>query len=191
MQEGQRRRRPPPCHLSWVGVCNQKHTNQEPGGLITVNKADAKVIRFGKYKGLELEAVPTDYLVWALKTFRRSPYWAIVELKRRAATQSGPSAMQAQEALSSRTATLAKKIQRRRVPKRSARRGSKPASRQEDRRRQSYRSVDRLRSGVLVVGEHYERLRSDFLAAGGDLNACPFDAEDYVYTGPLLPDPSC
>jgi hypothetical protein len=152
---------------------------------------NTNVMRFGKYKGLELEAVPTDYLVWVVRNFRRSNYWAIVELKRRASTQSGPSAMQAQVALSSRMVALAKKIQQRRVPKRSARRGSKAASRQEDRRRQSYRSVDRLRSGVLVVGEHYERLRGDFLAAGGDLNACPFDAEDYVYTGPLLPDPSC
>jgi hypothetical protein len=150
---------------------------------------NVNVMRIGKYKGLELEAVPTDYLVWALKTFRKTPSWAMTELKRRAATQSGPSAILAQEALSSRTVMLAKKIQRRRVPKRSARRGSKAASRQEDRRRQSYRSVDRLRSGVLVVGEHYEHLRGDFLATDGDLNACPFDAEGYVYTGPSLPAP--
>ena len=28
------------------------------------------------------------------------------------------------------------------------------------------------------------RLRCDFIKAGGDLSACPFDTKDYAYTGP-------
>lgn len=35
-------------------------------------------------------------------------------------------------------------------------------------------------------GKDYDRLLSEFIALGGDLNQCPFDAEDYKYQGPVL-----
>lgn len=45
-------------------------------------------------------------------------------------------------------------------------------------------------SSKAVVGSEYERLLADFLAAGGDLSACPFDAEGYKYEGPEMnPEP--
>ena len=38
----------------------------------------------------------------------------------------------------------------------------------------------------LAIGSDYERLLADFLAMGGDLSLCPFDAGDYKYVGPRL-----
>lgn len=37
-----------------------------------------------------------------------------------------------------------------------------------------------------AVGSEYERLLADFVGLGGDREACPFDAGDYKYIGPLL-----
>ena len=37
-------------------------------------------------------------------------------------------------------------------------------------------------------GEHFDRLREEFLAAGGDLSRCPFDTEDYKYEDPPYDD---
>lgn len=40
----------------------------------------------------------------------------------------------------------------------------------------------------MTVGSEYERLLADFLAAGGNLESCPFDTEDYKYEGPRIED---
>ncbi|NCA15121.1 MAG: hypothetical protein EBS89_13560, partial [Proteobacteria bacterium] len=42
------------------------------------------------------------------------------------------------------------------------------------------------RSGVVVKGAEYDRLRMEFLRADGDPDACPFDTDDYTYQGPTM-----
>jgi hypothetical protein len=36
----------------------------------------------------------------------------------------------------------------------------------------------------MTKGADYDRLLAEFLAAGGDLSRCPFDAEGYTYEAP-------
>lgn len=38
----------------------------------------------------------------------------------------------------------------------------------------------------MAVGSEYCRLLEDFLILRGDLDACPFDAEGYIYDGPFI-----
>lgn len=40
----------------------------------------------------------------------------------------------------------------------------------------------------MTVGSEYERLYKDFIAMGGDPEACPFDTDDYKYAGPKVVD---
>jgi uncharacterized protein (DUF3820 family) len=37
-----------------------------------------------------------------------------------------------------------------------------------------------------IVGRDYRRLREEFERADGDPSDCPFDTEDYQYTGPTI-----
>jgi len=39
---------------------------------------------------------------------------------------------------------------------------------------------------TMPVGSEYDRLLADFIAMGGDLSLCPFDADGYVYEGPRM-----
>lgn len=43
-----------------------------------------------------------------------------------------------------------------------------------------------MKPSPIAKGEHYDRLLSDFIAQGGDINQCPFDTNDYKYEGPTL-----
>jgi hypothetical protein len=37
---------------------------------------------------------------------------------------------------------------------------------------------ERRAKGVWIVGENFERLRHEFIASGGDVDSCPFEAPD-------------
>jgi hypothetical protein len=39
-------------------------------------------------------------------------------------------------------------------------------------------NLERLRRGVLIPNSDFDRLRVEYVEAGGDLLACPFDTKD-------------
>lgn len=131
---------------------------------------DGEVLTFGKYKGLEVGAVPTDYLVWAARTIRRLPPAILNELQRREAA-GGRSGVEAGIALHQ----YAREMSRLQHEKRhSVGRRKKPLSRSERQRRGALLRNESLKQGVWIVGELYEASRASWLAAGGNPGECPF-----------------
>lgn len=105
---------------------------------------------FGKYRGLPACDVPISYLVWATETMAEPHSCVMDELKRRAAQLGSREAIQAQAVVS---ALLFSKGRR----KKAKRSGKKPVSRN-------------------MTGACYAEARAAWIAAGGDVSACPFDA---------------
>ena len=144
------------------------------------------VLTFGKYRGVAVDEIPVDYLIWILRHWEKPSRWASLELERRARVMSGRDALEAQAALGRYQVGLARSIGRHRRPTRSGRKASRHGSRSDRDRQVSYRQEDKLAERLVVVGAAYDRLRQDFCDAGGDSSECPFDVGDYVHGGPRI-----
>ena len=144
------------------------------------------VLTFGKYRGVAVDEIPVDYLIWILRHWEKPSRWASLELERRARVMSGRDALEAQAALGRYQVGLARSIGRHRRPKRSGRKASRHGSRSDRDRQVSYRQEDKLAERLVVVGAAYDRLRQEFLDKGGDPRECPFDAGGYIYGGPRI-----
>jgi hypothetical protein len=145
---------------------------------------------FGKHKGLPVSEVPTSYLSWALDSMTNCPAYIVVELTRRGSLESG-AALLAQTAVNNAKWRQARRggtgnSRYRKQQKFSARREDKRQSRKDRIRMAALAKMDAMRAGITTVGRDYRRLASEFARDGGDLDACPFDCEDYLYEGPTL-----
>lgn len=136
--------------------------------------AAVAVLRFGKHKNMPVDEVPTDYLAWVVRTFRNPPAVVRHELRRRGQL-SGASAILAATALSDRAFRDARrKNGRKRRPKHEG--ASRTATPSEAQRQVCHERSRKLARGVQIVGEHFERLRADWEAAGGNQLECPFES---------------
>jgi hypothetical protein len=147
--------------------------------MIAINPA----MRFGKHKGTLVSEVPTQYLTWVMETFPRPPDYVVAEVVRRGSTQFGGDAILCQAAISDRafdSARGGRKKWRRKPPRGASnpRRAAKRAARGEVARQKAKESESRMAKGVWIVGENFERLRHEFIASGGDVDSCPFEAPD-------------
>jgi hypothetical protein len=142
------------------------------------------ILRFGKYCGHDVRTVPVGYLIWFLGNARKVPPEIMHELRRRSG-QTNRDGLEAQSALSRWTARLARNCGHKRKPSKKndpAGRRRQPSS--SDRQRTAaLQLLDRLKAGVMVVGQDFERLRQEFEAAGGDPAECPFDVPGHPYVG--------
>lgn len=148
---------------------------------------DGELLTFGKYKGLEVGAVPTDYLAWTARTIRPLPPAILNELRRREAA-GGRNGVAAGIALQEYACEMSRLQHEKRH---SGGRRKKPLSRRERQRRADLLRKESLKQGVWIVGEHYEESRARWLAEGGNPSECPFDVRESTASDGLttrLPD---
>ena len=129
-------------------------------------------LRFGKHKGTPVSDVPTQYLTWVIETFPRPPDYVVAEVVRRGSTHFGGDAILCQAALSEKAFGQSRKAKKK--WSRSVKRSQRRASRGEVSRQKSKEVDARIEKGVRIVGEHFEKLRKEFIESGGDVNSCPF-----------------
>jgi hypothetical protein len=114
-------------------------------------------MKFGKYKGRPITEVDLKYLLWCRDNLSHCPTPILDELMRRGQT----------------TLTPRQAAKRARVEHKARKQRAKAAEK-----------LDRFAHGVSIPNPDFERLREEYVKAGGDLTACPFDTDDYTYTGP-------
>ena len=117
------------------------------------------ILRFGKYKGIPVDEVPVDYLVWCCQGMKVCPPYIQLEVHRRAAFNA-----EAQAAVCLLVGKWGKG--------RGKRKG-KVEARKQGQRDRAKAQLARVQKNVFV-GENFERLRAEFVAAVGDLSLCPF-----------------
>jgi hypothetical protein len=115
---------------------------------------------FGKFRGVPVSAVDGAYLRWCVDNLDKCPSYVIDEVKRRKAAVK-PTAVKPKNALSSQQFA-------------------------DSQRQAAAKHLATLQAGVVTVGSDYERLRLECDRADCDWDACPFDCEDYVYSGPTM-----
>lgn len=120
------------------------------------------IIRFGKYKGIPVDEVPVDYLVWCCQGMKVCPPYIQLEVHRRSAFDA-----EAQAAVSLLGRRLGKSLGK------FHRKMGKVEARKQGQRDRAKAQLARAQKNVFV-GENFERLRAEFVAAGGDLSLCPF-----------------
>ena len=117
---------------------------------------------FGKYKGIPVDEVPVDYLVWCCQGMKVCPPYIQLEVRRRSAFDA-----EAQAAVSLLGRRLGKshgKFQRKM---------GKVEARKQGQRDRAKAQLEHIQKNV-TEGENFHRLRAEFVAAGGDLSLCPF-----------------
>jgi len=135
-------------------------------------------ISFGKYKGTPISAVPVDYLVWVLDSFRNPPIAVVAELERRGSEMSGGAAFLAQAALGKWKHKKAAKGSRSR--KARVRREHRLACSRDVQRQIAGEKTRALGRGVRITGSDFEEKRDEWERDGGDPSACPFGDSDDV-----------
>ena len=120
------------------------------------------ILRFGKYKGTPVDEVPVDYLVWCCQGMKVCPPYIQLEVHRRAAFNA-----EAQAAVSLLGRRLGKSHGK------FLKKMGKVEARKQGQRDRAKAQLARVQKNVFV-GENFERLRAEFVAAGGDLSLCPF-----------------
>jgi|688.fasta_scaffold1193960_2 hypothetical protein len=114
------------------------------------------VMGFGKYKGYPVVTVDHGYLVWCRDKMERCPPYILKELDRRSQF-----------------------LFHEHPPTRKQ-------SKADAQRRRAHQKLEEMKAGLDIEGSEYRRLRLGFDQADGDPEACPFDCEDYTYTGPTI-----
>jgi hypothetical protein len=117
---------------------------------------------FGKYKGIPVDEVPVDYLVWCCQGMKVCPPYIQLEVHRRSAYNA-----EAQAAVSLLGRRLGKSLGK------FHRKKGKVEARKQGQRDRAKAQLARVQKNVFV-GENFERLRAEFISAGGDLSLCPF-----------------
>jgi hypothetical protein len=111
---------------------------------------------FGKFKDRPIIDVELGYLIWCRDNLASCPVYILDELLRRG------------------KCSVSKKKQTKEQQRKPARLERK-ARRQ---RAKAAKKLEVLRRGVLILNPGFDRLRVEYVKAGGDLSACPFDAKD-------------
>ncbi len=140
-----------------------------------------EVMRFGKYRGVSVNEVPTNYLEWAQSDMgMRCPSYITEELGKRG-VMTGDLWLSRNTPAPKRNALPLTKKQRSRE-----KRKAKSVLRSERQRASSLAFNETLKAGVTITGSDYQRLRDEFDRADGNADECPFDTDDYQYTGPSI-----
>lgn len=140
-----------------------------------------EVMRFGKYRGVPVNEVPMSYLQWAQSDMGMNcPIYITEELGKRG-VMTGDFWLSRNTPAPKRNALPLTKKQRSREKNKA-----KSVLRSERQRASSLAFNETLKAGVTITGSDYQRLRDEFDRADGDPSECPFDTEDYQYTGPTI-----
>ena len=133
---------------------------------------------FGKHRGLSVSEVPVEYLKWVYETFESVPACISEELDRRGVV-TGDIWLARNPGLGLMDRPLSSVVSK----KTKANRKQALADIQ---REKAKAKVEAMQAGIDIVGNEYHRLLTEFDRAGGDADECPFDSEDYQYTGPTI-----
>ena len=112
---------------------------------------------FGKYQGKPVDQIDLGYLIWCKDTLKHCPTYILDELLRRGQT----------------TQTTKQRKKKARIQRQAVRQRTKAAEK-----------VGQLKLGVQIPNPNFDRLREEYVKAGGNLDDCPFNTDDYTYTGP-------
>jgi hypothetical protein len=169
---------------SWVrDKMMDRRIRQEYARQATPAEAVA-VMGFGKHKGVRVVEVEEAYLVWCAETLASCPAYIVRELERRGRMVAKDFAGESHLTANAQSKkTLRSEQKKSRLSEKSAKRRAARAARQSEASAEKLRA---MRDGVVITGSAYARLRVEYERAGGDADACPFDCDDYSYSGPEM-----